>query len=310
MLSINTRYSLAKIICRLLPPIFSQKIRDILISIEEGENLGVEFKTKSFTGSFFYGNTSDFHAFKYSVHSYFDWRNIIISNEVLKLYPGDIIEVGANIGTETISFADIAKKCNKQVYAYEPLPVNFKTLEKNKNKNQLQNLEIFEILVSDEPGKGKLKIPNKKNSGSGYIEKNTKEGTLECKVITLDQFLSDKIISFLCIDVEGFEFQVISGGAKLIRDHRPIIVTEVNQNYLRNRGRVDLEVFYQYFRNLDYNCYYVTKTGIKQVDISMFKNRNNKNWVCIPKEKENLNFKIKKSLFFNAFNPFFCINHF
>lgn len=74
-----------------------------------------DFIKRSFTGSKFYGSTRDFHAFKFSVHGYFDWRNIIIAKSVLKFKEGAIIEVGANIGTETISFSDIAKKYNQLI---------------------------------------------------------------------------------------------------------------------------------------------------------------------------------------------------
>src|SRR5690606_19085605 len=118
-----------------LPPIGSQKVRNLIIKISEGESLNLDFKTKSFTGSYFYGNTSDFHAFKFSVHGYFDWRNIIISNEVLKKYKGHIVEVGANIGTETISFSDVARKFGMKVFAYEPLPINYTILLRNKMEN-------------------------------------------------------------------------------------------------------------------------------------------------------------------------------
>ena len=41
---------------------------------------------------------------------------------------GSIIEVGANIGTETIGFTDIVEN-NHQVYAFEPVPYLFKSLE-------------------------------------------------------------------------------------------------------------------------------------------------------------------------------------
>ncbi len=82
------KYRFAKIICRFLPPILSQSVRNRIISIEEGEQLSLNFKIKSFTGSYFSGNTVDFHAFKFSIHGYFDWRNVLIANEVLTYKKG------------------------------------------------------------------------------------------------------------------------------------------------------------------------------------------------------------------------------
>lgn len=303
-MTIKNKYLFAKLICKYLPPIISQRVRDFIIKISEGESLSLDFKAKSFTGSYFYGNTSDFHAFKFSVHGYFDWRNVIICNEVLKKYKGHIIEVGANVGTETISFSDIANKFGMQVFAYEPLPVNYDVLFRNKMKNKFENLNIYSNLVSNESGKAKFKIPDKRSSGSGHITYNLEDSFEEFKVVTLDESLPNQDISFMSIDVEGFEYQVLLGASEIIKANMPVIVAEANKNYIESRGNISLVDFYKYFSDLDYVCYYICRTGIKKIDVLEYSVRTNKNWLCIPKNKIGLVNSVNQALFLNAFNPF------
>ena len=129
-----------RLICSLFPPILAQQLRSKLIAIRTAEKWALPFKRRSFTGSYLSGNTSDFHAFKFLIHGYFDWRNVVLARKIAKLKPGDIIEVGANIGTETIGFADINP--SGTVYAFEPLLDNFKSLETIKTENNFSNLNI------------------------------------------------------------------------------------------------------------------------------------------------------------------------
>ncbi|GAA4267985.1 FkbM family methyltransferase [Hyunsoonleella aestuarii] len=305
-----TKYKLAKIICAFLPPIISQTIRNNIITISEGETLKLDFIKKSLTGSNFYGNTSDFHAFKFSIHGYFDWRNIILANKVLNYKVGDIIEVGANIGTETISFCDIAKKHGVKVYAFEPVSSNVQSLVLNKKQNRLQNLDIYSCLVSNKNGSDFFNLPSGNNSGSGYITQQNNSGNIkEYKVTTLDSEFKDEIISLISIDVEGFEYNVLKGAENLIQKNKPILVLEVNESYLKKRGHVELAELYAYLVNLNYYCYSINQIGIYEVDLNDFKVKSNKNWICVNKQDIALIKELNRSILLNAFNPLIGFNY-
>lgn len=299
----KNKYLFTKIICKFLPPIIAQTIRTKIISIKEGEVLALDFVKKSFTGSYFYGNTSDFHSFKFSIHGYFDWRNIIISQTILKNFTnGDIIEVGANIGTETISFADIANRSNVKVYAYEPVPENFNSLTRVKEQNNLDNLILFPTIVSDYIGTANFKIPTKNDSGSGHIINDDAEQ--EFQVTKLDSNHQNNRISLISVDVEGYEYQVLRGAQKTIQNQSPFLIIEVNKNYLENRGNIKLIEMYNFIKSLNYECYYIKPLGLEKVSINNFKVYPNKNWLCIPNKYSNSYKKISNCIFFKAINPF------
>ncbi|WP_228851087.1 FkbM family methyltransferase [Aegicerativicinus sediminis] len=301
------KFELSKGICAILPPIFSQSVRNRIISIKEGEVLKLGFKKRSLTGSCFFGNTSDFHAFKFAIHGYFDWRNIVLAKKLFQIKPGNIIEVGANIGTETISYADITSQLNYKTLAFEPLPSNFSILEKNKVLNKLDNLEIFDCLVSDKNGLINFKIPAGNNSGSGHIVQDTEKtltDLIKIPVSSLDELIPQENISIIFIDVEGMEFQVIKGALNLIRTNRPSIVLEVNRKFLENRGQTSVSELMQLFNSLSYNCYYINRFSIERVDKKKLKVNKNKNWICIPKEESKTINKLRYSLLKMMVNPF------
>ncbi|WP_179351908.1 FkbM family methyltransferase [Winogradskyella vidalii] len=299
------KYKITKSICSFLPPILAQKVRDTFFSIKEGEQLNLDFNKKSFTGSVFSGNTSDFHAFKFSVHGYFDWRNVVISDEVLKHKKGgNVIEVGANIGTETLSFCDVAKKYKTKVFAFEPLPSNLDSIIRNKTENNLDNLELFNCLVSNEPGRASFNVPIGNNSGSGFITDSKNNNNIqEFDVVTLDGKLKKELVSLICVDVEGFEYQVLQGGEGIIKRDSPVLILEVNKRFLEKRGHIKFKAFCNYLSELSYDCYSIDKLGISKVNFNNHKSRANKNWICIPNDDLLLFDKINRRLLISALNP-------
>jgi FkbM family methyltransferase len=291
-----------KFICSFFPPIIAQQVREALISIPKAERMAIPFIRKAFTGSYLTGNTSDFHAFKFLIHGYFDWRNVVLAKTILKFKKGDIIEVGANIGTETISLADINPKA--QVHAFEPLPINFASLVKLKEQNMLHQLELYDVLVSNKKGEAHFKIPKQNSSGSGHISSEDHTTTQKFDVVTLDEQLAEmNSCAMIIADVEGFEPQVLEGAEKIISTSKPFLILEVNARFLKERANISIDTFYENLSEMEYTSYYINRMGISKVDSSDFQLKSNKNWICIPNEHLNKRSKLSRAIGLNAFNP-------
>jgi FkbM family methyltransferase len=291
-----------KFICSFFPPIIAQQVREAFLSIPKAEKMAVAFSRKAFTGSHLTGNTSDFHAFKFLIHGYFDWRNIVLAKTILKFKKGDLVEVGANIGTETISLADINSKA--LVHAFEPLPVNFESLMKIKERNKLNNLKLYNVLVSNTKGEAHFKIPTQNSSGSGHISSEENTATQKFGVVTLDEQLVEmNSCAAIIADVEGFEPQVLGGATKIIANSKPFLILEVNVRFLKERAQISIDTFYENIRELGYTSYYINRIGISKVDPSIYQSKSNKNWICIPNEHLNKRSKLSRAIGLNAFNP-------
>ncbi len=302
------KYYLIRLFCQLFPPIISQKLREKLISSVDIPAKS-DFKRNSFTGGVFQGNLKDFHSRRFYIHGYFEWRIIVLAKKILKKIPGVVIEVGANVGTETVSLAKINP--NNNVYAFEPLEKNYAYLEKIKKINNFNNLILFKTLVSNNIGQASFNIPAKNHSGSGYILNLPTEASKEIEVTTLDARLKNiSSCSLIIMDVEGFEFNVILGGDNIITKFHPYLILEVNPEFLRKRATITLEQLYNHLKMKGYIPFYIGKLKLIEVDLKTFNRKLGSNWICIPEnEKENLA-SLSGSIFFNAVNPLWVLNNF
>jgi len=128
---------------------------------------------------------------------------------------GDVVyDVGANTGLYTL-FA--AKACpDGEVIAFEPYPPNLGLLKQDVARNQLQNVEIVDMALSDSVGSIEFSQPDKDDVGYGSsaIEATESEATIEAPTTTGDQLIADGEIpapSVVKIDVEGSEPLVLEG---------------------------------------------------------------------------------------------------
>lgn len=299
--SLQRRFGFARIICKVLPPILAHQIQEYLINSDEGVKYARDFKKKSITGGFLRGNTRDVVAFKFSIHGYYDWRNIALTKKILQYNSGNVIEVGANIGTETISFSRI---CKQKVYAFEPEPANFKALCQLKKENSIDNLHLENVIISNFNGKANFSFPEKNNSGTGHFVESDTINTGEYDVVTLDDNLNSiESCAVILIDVEGFELEVIHGAHSIIQKFKPYIIIEVNPNYLKKRGGISVLILYEELFHLGYTCYSIDKFRITKIKLDCYKVNSNKNWICIPKEANENKKILSNSIFLNSINP-------
>jgi hypothetical protein len=67
------------------------------------------------------------------------------------------IDVGANVGLLTIALADAVGQTGS-VWAFEPVPATAERLRRNLALNDLTNVEIFELAVTDSEGGALLNV--------------------------------------------------------------------------------------------------------------------------------------------------------
>jgi FkbM family methyltransferase len=148
-----------------------------------------------------------------------------------------VIDIGANIGDTTVPMALAAGRSGLTL-AFDPNPYVFKILEKNASLNdEKQNIvplpyaitlkeeELY--YVSSEASFGNGGISSTKNSVHGkfvYPDKIKGVNLLEL----LEQKYHDKLknLSFIKIDAEGFDKEIIKSIFDLIEKYKPAIVAE------------------------------------------------------------------------------------
>lgn len=139
---------------------------------------------------------------------------------------GVALDVGANVGNHAIAFADHFAK----VFAYEPNPEVHELLVINTRTRP--NVRTFNYGLGARratarflEGQGNLGESRVMDEGAAAPEGSS---VIEVKLERMDDVLSGgkRPVSFIKIDVEGHEAQVLEGGAGILSGQAPLVVFE------------------------------------------------------------------------------------
>jgi FkbM family methyltransferase len=131
------------------------------------------------------------------------------------------VDIGANIGNHSISFA---KKFSK-VISFEPNPHTFKLL--SFNTGFFPNIIIYNTGMSDRQGVISMSEDVTNYGGSSAVYNYGDNTSVEVQVQALDDHIAAlDDVRLIKIDVEGMEDSVLRGAEKVIIKYQPIIVFE------------------------------------------------------------------------------------
>ncbi len=306
-MSLQNRMKLARAVCKIFPPAIAQKVRNYIFPLNDGIKLNQDFTCRSVTGSTYSGNTLDYHSYRFAIHGYFEWRNVVIANFLSKTTKGDIVEIGANVGTETVAFCDILKE-KGTVHAFEPLPSNIADLEKIKAKQP--NLRLYHNAVSNVEAVLRFLKPPETSSGTGKVilEDNGSEETINVDAAPLDSFPDQfNNIILMAIDTEGHEPFVLEGARATFQKHRPAVIIEVSPKLLIKYASASIDDIYSFFKSIDYTCYNIEKFGLKEIGDQELTAKSSNNWFCIPSDTSKIIKPLSAELFKRAICPWYLL---
>jgi FkbM family methyltransferase len=127
-----------------------------------------------------------------------------------------VFDIGAHIGSFSLY---AAKKAGSSggVYSFEPCKESFDLLSKNKKINNLENLKIFNLAVSNKGGIKKFFISNSGNQAANSLFEINNAKEVKVSVISFENFLKQnkiKTIDFLKMDCEGGEYDILFNSSK------------------------------------------------------------------------------------------------
>lgn len=170
------------------------------------DQLGEQISTHGFYEIFYMSN----------ILPYFDKQ--VFSNLML--------DIGANIGNHSVYFSNYFRN----IYSFEPQKLTFKILEIN--TNHLSNIKIFNYGVSTNKTEKDIYV-NLNNRGMISDEKLDENYVKESVQFSPHTFKNEEIISYIKIDVEGNEVDVLSSLKEKIIEDQPIISFEYNDGYTK-----------------------------------------------------------------------------
>ena len=137
------------------------------------------------------------------------------------------VDIGSNQGNYTLVSSCIV---GCRTIAVEPVTSTFNRLKMNLNLNNIDNVVLRKVGISNQ--NGKLMISNNKGEINKVVENKVDNHVEIIDVITLDKLLfEENNISMIKIDVEGYEKQVLSGGLKsLANNNLNVVQIELNNS--------------------------------------------------------------------------------
>ena len=136
------------------------------------------------------------------------------------------LDVGANIGI----YSYVLHRLGLQVHAFEPQPACAAIISAwAENK---QGLTVHTAAIGAAPGQLVLHTPivdgKPVPTRASFLPFNGPGLQMKVPIVTLDS-LAARSVSFIKIDVEGYEFEVLKGATVLLDEYRPILLIEIDR---------------------------------------------------------------------------------
>lgn len=178
--------------------------------------------------------------FKCNINNHFE-RKIVrhgFSNHAALEYMADyaqpstvVLDVGANVGVYAVPLATAFSEL--EVHAFEPNAAVARAMRENAELNRLKNLLVHCCALTDTVGAGEFYqfdddiSLSSLNYHAAKIHGEPKRCVVEQDTIDhLFGHTSSKKVSFVKIDVQGAELQVLRGASQVIRRDQPVILFE------------------------------------------------------------------------------------
>lgn len=156
-----------------------------------------------------------------------------------------ILDIGANIGAMSVHLARTHPR--SEIWAFEPIPYNFRTLKKVVKHYSLKNVKLVETALGNQHGEIEMIMPVEQKARqqglSHVVDTNINDFNVGEKFITpitsLDRFVAENplnnALSAIKLDVENFEYPVLLGGCETINKYRPLVYIELWDNENRRQ---------------------------------------------------------------------------
>ena len=205
-----------------------------------------------------------------------------------------VIDIGAHTGNYSIAYSLFADK----VISFEPNPVTFGILEKNSKLNT--NIIPYNVgcSTSDNQVSFSYSDPGFNNGGMNMgLMSESHQHKIDVYCVNIDNFIKQfhfedyNNISFIKIDCEGHDKEILPTLKGIIEKNKPIIETEIFDGFTLEQKQELVRVI----NSLGYNCFNFTsanddidllgeKITMESIQEMQTRNEGGHNLICFPKK--------------------------
>ncbi len=161
------------------------------------------------------------------------WEPKIIEFIMSRCGDGDIVHAGTFFGDFLPALSQSSAQ-GSRIWAFEPNPENYRCAFITTYINGLQNVELINAGLGERQGFLQMVTSDTDGTSLGGASRmvretdgSSTEGSITVEVVTVDEVIpSERKISIIQLDVEGFEKPALAGALKSIRRCKPILILE------------------------------------------------------------------------------------
>lgn len=164
---------------------------------------------------------------------------------------GVALDIGASIGMNAVNYS----RHFSQVEAFEPDPGVYECMLQTLEANGVDNVTTHPVAASNRSETNTLiQFPRATFANTlkppSYVGRTRPQLTIACEPIDDYEF---EAVSFIKIDVEGWEMAVIEGCENTILRCDPVVQVEIKPQMLRRNSTNPMEIW-QWFHQRSYQC--------------------------------------------------------
>lgn len=207
----------------------------------------------------------DYHGFKFicfkdshasSAVIYYSTLPDFIEMQFMKSYlkPGDAyLDIGANIGTYSLYAASLVGDSGV-VDAFEASPETADKLQKQITLNQLEQVNLHRVAVSDKNGEIDYDLTGDDCTAHISFGESDNDDLKKIKAVRLDDYLNPALkYAMGKMDIEGAEILALKGAEKMLAQANPPVWQLELAGYSNRYGYRSDQVL-DYLNGFDYHC--------------------------------------------------------
>lgn len=233
-----------------------------------------------------YNGFIDKHIFLYGVYEPFmlDLFSVYLKKG------GAFVDIGANIGQHSMYAASIVGETGV-VHAFEPIPAIYNQIQDSVRENHFENIINIHNVALGEHEKEEQLYVSKNVGGSSLVNNDETKEIITVHIRNGDeQLASVKHIDVIKIDVEGYEYEVLSGIRKSLLTHKPTLFIEFSGEFYAKQNTAHGQKILALLRENSYTLFDIEDDMKKITDDTAFNHlistaRKQTNLLCIVKSK-------------------------
>jgi len=163
-------------------------------------------------------------------HGYARYGGVVAAIRAFARPETSVLDIGANVGAIALYASRVVPSA--RVHAFEPSPRTAPLLRRNVALNRAANVEIHEVGLGREEGTFDFHMETAASTNSGLSSFRAASRHKSAEVVRVAMTTLDRLAprlgaaSFVKLDTQGTELEVLEGGREWLRRERPAIVLE------------------------------------------------------------------------------------